>query len=195
MEGSSSSSNSQFQTWKKGFGIKYETQLEERYRERIFLENLAKIEAHNANEYKTYKKGVNKFTDLTTEEFTQIYLGTTVSVESLSMEQSSDDISVGDVDWVSAGAVTDIKDQGQCGSCWAFSTTGSLEGLSFLSKGTLESFSEQQLVDCSYLKYGNLACSGGQMDNAFKYVKDKGIVHETQYPYIAKRQACQIPTG
>lgn len=100
------------------------------------MRNLAEIEAHNANEYKTYKKGVNQFTALSREEFAQTYLGF-IAPENYQNAESGDDISVGDVDWVSAGAVTDIKDQGQCGSCWSFSTTGALEGLSKLSGGSL----------------------------------------------------------
>lgn len=81
----------------------------------------------------------------------------------------------GDIDWVSRGAVTPVKDQGQCASCWAFSATGGLEGLSKVAYGTLESFSEQQLIDCSG-SYGNNACNGGVMEYAFNFVKDKGIV-------------------
>ena len=100
------------------------------------MANLAKIEAHNADEYKTYTTGINKFSDLTQEEFVEMYLGLIIPEEKLSsIDTSSDDVYAGDVDWTTKGAVTDIKDQGQCGSCWAFSTTGSLEGLSFLSKG------------------------------------------------------------
>ena len=90
--------------------------------------------------------------------------------------------------------MTGIKNQGQCGSCWAFSTTGGLEGLSKLAYGTLESFSESQLVDCSGA-YGNHGCNGGLMDNAFKFVKAKGIVHEDEYPYVPKVNKCKIATG
>eukprot|EP00178_Gracilaria_changii_P004298 TRINITY_DN16760_c1_g1_i1.p1 TRINITY_DN16760_c1_g1~~TRINITY_DN16760_c1_g1_i1.p1 ORF type:complete len:228 (+),score=31.64 TRINITY_DN16760_c1_g1_i1:233-916(+) len=140
--------------------------------------------------------GLNHFSALTDEEFVQIYLGTIVPTEALVIaeEDQNDDISVGDVDWTSQGAVTGVKNQGQCGSCWAFSTTGALEGLSKLGYGNLQSFSEQQLVDCSG-SYGNMACNGGLMDNAFKFVKDKGIVLESQYPYVAKKQNCAIATG
>ena len=186
-----SSTVSEFESWKGKHGIKYASEFENAYRERIFLENLAKINSHNSNEFRTYDMGLNQFTAMTTEEFAQTYLGTVV--ESSNNIESVDDLKVGDVDWVSQGAVTPIKNQGSCGSCWAFSATGGLEGLSKLT-GTLESFSEQQLVDCSG-SYGNQACNGGLMDNAFKFVKDKGIVHEDQYPYKAVKQTCSQATG
>ena len=165
-----------FQSWKSKYNMKFESQFEEAYRERVFMENLAKINLHNMNEHRTYSMGVNQFSALTDEEFIQTYLGVVAPKEYLNID-SQDDIKVGDIDWVAQGAVTDVKNQGQCGSCWAFSTTGGLEGLSKLAYGGLQSFSEQQLVDCSG-SYGNQACNGGLMTSAFKYVRDKGIVHE-----------------
>lgn len=184
---------SEFAAWKAKFNIKFDSAFEEAYRERIFLENIAKINLHNANEHKTYEMGINQFTGMTTEEFVQQYLGTIIPTQNVVVD-STDDIIVGDVDWTSQGAVTGVKNQGSCGSCWAFSTTGALEGLSKIAYGSLQSFSEQQLVDCSG-SYGNNACQGGLMDNAFKYVRDHGIVHEDQYPYRGVKQTCAKNSG
>mgnify|MGYP003686178153 CR=1 FL=1 len=180
-----------FQLWKEKFNVKYESMFEEAYRERVFLENLAEIRLHNSNNFKTYEQGVNQFTAMTQEEFEQNYLG--LIVDAPEVVQENNDYTVGDVDWNSKGYVTAVKNQGQCGSCWAFSTTGGLEGLS-KEKGNLESFSEQQLVDCSG-SYGNQACNGGLMTNAFKYVRDKGLVHEDEYAYKAVKQACKQDSG
>merc|ERR1712060_1683 len=101
-----------------------------------------------------------------------------------------------EVDWVTAGAVTPVKDQGQCGSCWSFSTTGSLEGAHQIATGELLSFSEQQLVDCAGIQegYQNMGCNGGLQSYAYAYYEDSHNAElETVYPYVSgsgRKTAC-----
>lgn len=170
---------------------------EENLRMQIYAENLDKITEHNKLYelgQKTYKLSMNSFGDLLHHEFLSMMTGGKMNITksqqntiSLKMSDSLPD----KVDWREKGAVTDVKDQGQCGSCWAFSTTGSLEGQHFLKNGKLVSLSEQNLVDCSG-KYGNMGCNGGLMDYAFEYIKDNGgIDTEESYPYKAYGQTCQ----
>eukprot|EP00178_Gracilaria_changii_P012372 TRINITY_DN3500_c0_g2_i1.p1 TRINITY_DN3500_c0_g2~~TRINITY_DN3500_c0_g2_i1.p1 ORF type:complete len:259 (-),score=11.58 TRINITY_DN3500_c0_g2_i1:30-806(-) len=159
--------------------------------------NLAKIEAHNSDKTQTYRLGVTQFADLTQEEFAAVYLTTKVNEkftrEEFSRTVQADEKLVGDVDWTSQGKVSEIKNQGACGSCWAFSTTGSIES-ALMIQGKSVLLSEQQLVDCSR-SYGNQGCNGGWMDSAFQYVRDHGLSSQDEYPYRAVNQQCQKDSG
>jgi cathepsin L len=104
------------------------------------------------------------------------------------------------VDWTTQGAVTPVKDQGQCGSCWAFSTTGGLEGAWQISTGSLKSMSEQQFVDCA--KSAGAGCQGGDMGSAFQWAESQNVATESSYPYTARDGTCKssglttaIPSG
>merc|ERR1712110_353520 len=96
---------------------------------------------------------------------------------------TNDDVSP--INWVTKGAVTDVKNQGSCGSCWSFSTTGALEGAHFVATGNLESYSEEQFVECDYGILKNMGCNGGLMDKAFAYAEKTAIALETDYPYTS----------
>lgn len=155
----------------------------------IFAENLRIIEEHNADEKKTFTMGLNKFSHLTNEEWKkQMNFGAMppslrkkadrVHGEPSTMKDVPDS-----VDWTTKNAVTPVKNQGQCGSCWSFSTTGSLEGAYAIKNGNLVSFSEQELVSCD--KSDN-ACNGGWMDAAFAWVETNGgLPTEEDYPYVS----------
>jgi cathepsin L len=134
--------------------------------------------------------GINKFADLTVEEFSRMYLGTKVNANTQRKETTdaaADAVTdlPASVDWRTKGAVTAVKDQGQCGSCWSFSTTGSVEGCHFLTTSKLVGLSEENLVDCSDAQ-GNQGCDGGLMTQAMDYIiSNKGIDTESSYPYTA----------
>lgn len=170
-------------------GRNYGTKEEFQFRLKTFTENKQKIDEFNSQNGHTSTVGINKFADFTTAEFKQL-LGSKQKIS-----QVVDNVTYlpeanlsATVDWRAKGAVTGVKDQGQCGSCWSFSTTGTLEGFHQIKTGKLVSLSEQQFVDCSTTSYG---CNGGFMTYALQYAQTNPVVLESQYPYTAQNGNCK----
>ncbi|CAG9860873.1 unnamed protein product [Phyllotreta striolata] len=174
----------------------YRTALEETKRFSIFQSNLRRIEAHNAKEEQglsSYRMGVTVFADLTPQEFKDMM--------KLSKSERTEDKEItptkldyegelpNEIDWRKKGAVTEIKNQLACGSCWSFSTTGTVEGANYRKTGKLVSLSEQNLVDCDKQDDG---CGGGLMINALEYIEKNGIMSEKDYPYEAIDDMCKF---
>ena len=163
-------------------GRSYGTRAEYNFRLSLFQNKLQEIEEHNSKPGQTSFVGINEFADWTPEELSVLYGYKHLEGDrnEVSLDTASNDETV---NWVSKGAVTPVKDQGRCGSCWAFSTTGAMEGAHQIKTGNLVSLSEQQLVDCSWI---NLGCHGGMMDRAFQYAQKHPLETEEDYPYKGK---------
>jgi len=186
--------------YKQQFGKTYNG--DESDHEATFTANKAAIEAQNAKgESLTF--GYNMFTDMTHDQYVEAAgLGFLAnrhgSLPNLGLHEYNGEELAASVDWSTQGAVTPVKDQGQCGSCWAFSTTGGMEGAWEIATGSLKSMSEQQLVDCSTQ---NAGCNGGSMELAFNYAKGTNVATESSYPYTARDGSCKssfttaIPRG
>lgn len=163
-------------------------------REAIYNDNVRFIEANNEDG----TQGPSPFMDMTREEFAS-FLTLQPAQKSDGMPYLGRFMATGAelpdaVDWVDGGAVSPVKNQGSCGSCWAFSTVGSLEGRAAIATGNLQQFSEQQLVDCD-IDGDDAGCKGGLMDNAFQYLmQSKGACTEDSYGYGGKRGSCNIDT-
>jgi len=179
---------SEFQLWTAQYGKTYSL-FDLTFRFNVWKKNMDLIDAHNNNPHpaSSMKLAMNSFGDLTLAEFQRYQLGlrpnlTVVGGETIFPQPGAPDT----MDWRTKGAVTPIKNQGQCGSCWSFSTTGSVEGCHQIKNKKLVSLSEQNLVDCSKPQ-GNEGCNGGLMTAAMDYIiKNKGIDTESSYPYTAR---------
>lgn len=169
-----------------------------------WVENDEYIEKINAKGL-SYSLGHNQFSAMDKDDYEQFLVKSNIfswvdssisynifngTIESLYLPSQ--------INWVTNGAVTPVKDQGQCGSCWSFSTTGALEGAYYIKNRKLISFSEQQLIDCDNFKNGGRdhGCNGGLMDNAFTWIeKNGGLCLESEYQYVSgtteKSDECQ----
>ncbi|TKY71830.1 P34 thiol protease [Spatholobus suberectus] len=185
-----------FQLWKREHGRVYKDLEEMAKKFEIFVSNLKDIVESNAKRTSpsSYLLGLNQFADWSPKELQETYLHELAMPANSRMEDLNDlpCNAPPSVDWRLNGVVTDVKNQLQCGSCWAFSATGAMEGINAIVTGNLISLSEQELVDCDPVSHG---CSGGWVDAAFRWViGNNGIASELDYPYNGTNGACKAST-
>jgi len=177
----------------------------------IFAENLAKAVERQVSDRGSAIHGVTRFSDLTADEFKSQFLGHTKLASEERKKYKSTRALIEDLptkglpeefDWRFKGAVSRVKDQGQCGSCWTFSTTGAIEGANFIKTGKLVELSEQQLLDCDVgcdpqvPDACDSGCNGGLPSNAMEYIVEHGgIDTEKSYPYVGAKQKCKADKG
>ncbi|KAJ4773379.1 hypothetical protein LUZ62_057636 [Rhynchospora pubera] len=189
-----------YDLWLSRYERSYNALGEKERRFSIFKDNLMFIDAHNSKPSQSYRLGLNRFADMTNEEFRR-HLGLrSGALESRSrgngnatggFENVDDGALPDSIDWRDHGAVAPVKDQGSCGSCWAFSTVAAVEGINQIVTGELISLSEQELIECD--STSNQGCNGGLMDDAFDFIiKNGGIDTEKDYPYLARDGKCDI---
>ena len=192
----------EWDAFKAAHGKSYEGPVEEEFRKRLYMENKDYVAKHNRLAHKghySYFLKINQFSDLLHSEFVatmngyrrNLKMNTTQNTGATFLPPEGFKLPI-EVDWRKKGAVTEVKNQGHCGSCWAFSATGALEGQHFRKTGQLVSLSEKNLMDCS-TKYDNDGCNGGAPQNAFIYIRDNhGLDTEESYPYIPKDGNCRF---
>ncbi|XP_050499586.1 cathepsin L-like proteinase isoform X3 [Diabrotica virgifera virgifera] len=197
LSASALSLNDHWENFKVKHGKAYKNPIEERVRFSVFQSNLKLINEHNAKYEQGlvgYTMAINQFADITPEEFKAKLGMQAKNIPNIKKTPHVQDVNAevpDSIDWRQKGAVLGVKDQGDCGSCWAFSTTDSLEGQNYIINGKSVGLSEQELLDCSS-DYGNGDCEeGGLMTNAFEYIEDNGIESESSYPYTGRQGTCR----
>jgi len=174
-------------------GKMYATKEEYEFRLDIFAKKMEFIEKHNSLNADDHLVGLNHLADWTDAEYKNLLGYNNKHAEKRTRRHhkrvESAKAAPASVDWRTEGAVTPVKNQGQCGSCWSFSATGSMEGAYKIAGNDLTSFSEQQLVDCSKAE-GNMGCNGGLMDYAFTFAEKTAMDTEASYPYKGRQGTC-----
>jgi C1A family cysteine protease len=187
-------SEAEFRAWAQAHGRVYGSALEEARRLSVYEANAKTVAALNARYHPTTTFALNKFADLTPEEFRATYLSSVPrGPRSAALSEAVlSTVGLPDaVDWVVNGSVTPIKDQGSCGSCYAFGSVGAVEGIWKIKKGTLYNLAEQEIVDCSS-KFGNYGCNGGDAPPTYEYLMSvHGMAQTKDYPYVARAQTCK----
>lgn len=208
-----------WQTFKAKSGAAFTSDEEENDRMGVFAENYARIISHNAemrtrakNEGKNdtdYTLGVNEFSTLTDDEFKKIHIHELPLRSPTELEEVEKHVDVEDhsdnrtraglpssFNWCNKNGCTAVKNQGNCGGCWAFSITGAIEGALLAKTGQLKSLSEQQLIDCTHTRqYATYGCHGGWPDSGFRYVQTNPLADSRSYPYQARETSCQARRG
>ncbi|KAF6169591.1 hypothetical protein GIB67_003959 [Kingdonia uniflora] len=181
-----SSMSENHEQWMTRHNKVYINSSEKERRRKIYNASVEFINSFNIKGDRKYKLSINEFADQTNEEFRAsrngYKSGSALRVYPTPFKYENVTAPPASMDWRTKGAVTPIKDQGQCGSCWAFSAVAATEGINQLTTGKLISLSEQELVDCDTSGVDK-GCFGGEMENAFQFIQNYGLAVETLYPY------------
>ncbi|KAA3671955.1 cathepsin F [Paragonimus westermani] len=178
-----------YEQFKRDYGKFYANDDDEK-RFAIFKDNLARAQNYQLQEQGTARYGVTQFSDLTPEEFAAKFLSSRFDDQVERVQLNDLKAPPEGIDWRERGAVAPVEDQGSCGSCWAFSVAGNVEGQWFLKTGQLVSLSKQQLVDCDVQDSG---CNGGYPPITYgEIIRMGGLEAQRDYPYVAREQLCKL---